>query len=97
MGSLAKGSRVGVVWRGPGTKLYLVTRHGQTGWVLGTELAGVGAAKVAVEAGGKSAGAGDAGNAARGASHDTATLSAAPARSGVPARRSASSIPTSTS
>jgi len=52
MGSLAKGTTVGVVWCGPEVKFCLVKFHGKTGWVLATDLAGVGSAAALAEAGG---------------------------------------------
>ena len=51
MGSLAKGTTVGVVWCGPEVKFCLVKFHGKTGWVLATDLAGVGTAAAAGMAG----------------------------------------------
>ncbi len=52
MGSLAKGTTVGVVWCGPEVKFCLVKFHGKTGWVLATDLAGVGTAAALAELGG---------------------------------------------
>ena len=51
MGSLAKGTTVGVVWCGPEVKFCLVKFHGKTGWVLATDLAGVGTPAALAEMG----------------------------------------------